>query len=95
MKKISHLLSDRMNEPLDTAIWWIEYMIRNGIEGAAHLKTPAISLKWYQYLCIDIILFIFSFLLLFYIVIKLFVINHVKFKTCQNLKQQTKYKKFK
>lgn len=90
---MSHLLSERMNPPLDTAIWWIEYMIRNGIEGAAHLKTPAISLKWYQYLCIDIILYMFSFLLLFYIIIKLFVIIYVKLTTCQNLEQQ-KNKKY-
>jgi glucuronosyltransferase len=42
--------------PLDTAIFWTEYVIRNG--GAPYMRSAALDLAWYQYLLIDVIAFI-------------------------------------
>jgi glucuronosyltransferase len=42
--------------PLDTAIFWTEYVIRHG--GATHMRSAALDLAWYQYLLIDVIAFI-------------------------------------
>ncbi|XP_037532744.1 UDP-glucuronosyltransferase 2B31 [Nematolebias whitei] len=54
-KNIQHLSSlhhDQLASPLDTAIFWIEYVIRN--KGAAHLKSAGFSLPWYTYFCLDV-----------------------------------------
>lgn len=39
--------------PLDTAVYWTEYVIRH--RGAPHLKSAAVDLAWYQYLLLDVI----------------------------------------
>lgn len=38
--------------PLDTAVYWIEYVIRH--KGAPHLRSVAADLPWYQYLLLDV-----------------------------------------
>nr|XP_023024207.1 UDP-glucuronosyltransferase 1-8-like [Leptinotarsa decemlineata] len=52
-KKRSALIHDRQVKPMDLAIYWIEYVIRN--KGAPHLKVASLNLTWYQYLLLDII----------------------------------------
>lgn len=42
--------------PLETAIFWIEYVSRH--KGASHLRPVAYSLPWYSYFCLDVVLFI-------------------------------------
>jgi len=42
--------------PLNTAIFWTEYVIRHG--GAPHMRSAALDLAWYQYLLIDVIAFL-------------------------------------
>ncbi len=42
--------------PLDTAVYWTEYVIRH--KGAPHLKSAAVELSWYQYLLLDVIAFL-------------------------------------
>jgi glucuronosyltransferase len=42
--------------PLNTAIFWTEYVIRHG--GAPHMRSAALDLAWYQYLLIDVIAFV-------------------------------------
>jgi len=56
--------------PLDTAVYWTEYVIRH--KGAAHLKTVAVDMPWYQYLLLDVLAFLVvvlaaSLLLLYYV----------------------------
>lgn len=46
---------------MDTAIFWIEYVIRNG---ANALKSPALDIPWWQLALIDINAFIFLSILL-------------------------------
>ncbi|KAL4713974.1 hypothetical protein ACJJTC_005605 [Scirpophaga incertulas] len=51
-KEISRIFKDRPMTPLDTAIYWIEYVIRN--KGAVYMKNPALDMSWIEYFMIDI-----------------------------------------
>lgn len=52
-QKISQLFRDNPVDPMENAMYWIEYVIRT--KGAKHLKSAAIKLNWFQYLCFDVI----------------------------------------
>lgn len=65
-KRMSTIFHDRPMSALDTAVYWVEYVIRH--KGAHHLRSEAVKLTWYQYLLLDVILFfIVISLLLIYI----------------------------
>ncbi|XP_066262271.1 UDP-glycosyltransferase UGT5-like isoform X2 [Euwallacea similis] len=55
-KTISRIYHDRPMKPLETAIYWIEYVIRN--KGADHLKVASIKLPWYKLYMVDVFLFV-------------------------------------
>lgn len=55
-KQLSERYRDRPMSPLDTAIYWIEYVIRH--KGAPHLRTAAVDMPLYQYLLLDVIAFL-------------------------------------
>ena len=59
MERIHNLYVDRQQKPVESAIWWIEYVCRHG--GAeilqSHLTEEA---PWYEYHHIDILLFIIT-----------------------------------
>ncbi|XP_063921673.1 UDP-glycosyltransferase UGT5-like [Zophobas morio] len=52
-KARSKYFHDRVRKPMETAIYWIEYVIRH--RGAAHLRVAGIDLPWYQYILLDIV----------------------------------------
>ncbi|KAM9827664.1 UDP glucuronosyltransferase 5 family, polypeptide G1 [Neosynchiropus ocellatus] len=52
IQRMSKLHRDHAVPPMDTAIFWIEYVIRN--QGAAHLRPEAFNLTWYSYYCLDV-----------------------------------------
>ncbi|KAL3282882.1 hypothetical protein HHI36_006040 [Cryptolaemus montrouzieri] len=52
-KILSEQFKDRPVPPLETAIYWVEYVIRH--KGAPQLRSPANALNWYQYLLLDVI----------------------------------------
>ncbi|KAJ8928778.1 hypothetical protein NQ314_018636 [Rhamnusium bicolor] len=56
VKKRSAFLRDRPVKPLDLAIYWTEFVIRHS--GAPHLRVAALDLSWYQYLLLDVLLFV-------------------------------------
>ncbi|XP_039996204.1 UDP glucuronosyltransferase 5 family, polypeptide G1 [Xiphias gladius] len=58
IQHLSQLHRDKPMSPMDTAIFWIEYVIRN--KGAAHLKSAGFSLPWYSYFCLDVALLIMA-----------------------------------
>lgn len=66
VKKEALLFRDRPQHPLDTAIFWVEYVIRH--KGAKHMQSPAAYLPWYQYHSVDVIAF---YLIVFWIVFQL------------------------
>lgn len=39
--------------PIDTSLWWIEYILKNGGEST---KSPATNLSWFVYHSIDVML---------------------------------------
>ncbi|XP_069682305.1 UDP-glycosyltransferase UGT5-like isoform X1 [Periplaneta americana] len=56
-KQVKKAFRDRPVSPLDTAIYWTEYVIRHG--GAPHLRSAAVDLQWYQYLLLDVLAVLF------------------------------------
>lgn len=71
MKRRSKIMHDRRNEPIDDADYWIQYVIRHN--GAPHLRVAGLELPWYQYLSLDVYLFIFVVILLVLYVSHVFV----------------------
>lgn len=68
-KKMSARFLDRPQNALDTAIYWIEYIVRNGGDA---LRSPAVDMAWYQVQLLDVYLFVLSIVALaIYIVIRL------------------------
>ncbi|KAK9891159.1 hypothetical protein WA026_013476 [Henosepilachna vigintioctopunctata] len=72
VEKLSFLLKDQPLPPMDTAVFWVEHVIRH--KGGFHLKNYGIRLPWYQYYMVDVIFFltsiIFSILAFTYIIIR-------------------------
>ncbi|XP_034563425.1 UDP-glucuronosyltransferase 1-2-like [Notolabrus celidotus] len=62
MKRLSSLHRDTPMPPLDTAIYWIEYVIRN--KGASHLRTESYKMPWYAYYSLDVMGFLVAILLI-------------------------------
>nr|XP_014353911.1 PREDICTED: UDP-glucuronosyltransferase 2A1-like [Latimeria chalumnae] len=56
--KLSRIHHDQPLKPLDTAVFWIEFVMRH--KGAKHLRPAAHSLTWYQYHCLDVIAFLLT-----------------------------------
>ncbi|XP_047447584.1 UDP-glucuronosyltransferase 2A1-like [Mugil cephalus] len=61
--RLSRIHHDRPLPPLDEAVFWIEYVIRN--KGAKHLRVQAHELTWYQYHSLDVLGFLLAVVLLF------------------------------
>lgn len=86
---VSSKFKDRPNSPLDTAVFWVEYVIRH--KGAPELRSVAVQLSWYQYYLLDVITVIlgtilFSLYLVYLIISKLvnFVIRKKQAKVKKN-----------
>ncbi|XP_034413671.1 UDP glucuronosyltransferase 5 family, polypeptide G1 [Cyclopterus lumpus] len=58
IQRLSQLHRDRPMSPMDTAVFWIEYVIRN--KGAAHLQSAGFNLPWYSYFCLDVAILIMA-----------------------------------
>lgn len=52
-KEVSRLFQDNLNHPMEEALYWIEYVIRNN--GAKHLKSKAVDMPFYEYFMLDIL----------------------------------------
>ncbi|XP_051165052.1 UDP-glucosyltransferase 2-like isoform X3 [Leptopilina boulardi] len=65
-KRESQLFRDRPMNATDTAVFWIEYIIRNG---ANSLRSPSMDMPWWKAELVDVYLFFFiSILLISYII---------------------------
>ncbi|XP_046966266.1 UDP-glycosyltransferase UGT5-like [Vanessa cardui] len=89
VKEISQAFKDRPMTALDTAMFWIEYIIRN--KGADYMKNPARNMSWVAYTMIDVYASILIFLIIV-IVISVKVIRAIFNVFCVN-KIQGKNKK--
>lgn len=67
--ELSERFRDRPMSALDSAMFWIEYVIRH--KGAKHMKSPAIELSWIAYSMLDVFAFILvGILLIAYVLYK-------------------------
>ncbi|XP_028044496.1 uncharacterized protein LOC113557729 [Rhopalosiphum maidis] len=77
---------DRPMTPQQSVVYWTEYVIRH--KGAPHLKSHALNLTWYQYLLLDVIGVVFTFVfLVIYLVCK--VLKCIRYYTFKNDKVKT------
>lgn len=53
IQKTSRIFCDRPMSAMDTAMYWIEYVIRH--KGAPLIRSSALDLPWYKYYLLDII----------------------------------------
>ncbi|RZF34520.1 hypothetical protein LSTR_LSTR011762 [Laodelphax striatellus] len=58
MMTLSKITNDKPMPAVETAVWWIEYVLRHN--GAPHLRPASIGLTWYQYYSLDVIAFILA-----------------------------------
>uniref|UniRef100_A0A1B6DPF5 UDP-glucuronosyltransferase n=2 Tax=Clastoptera arizonana TaxID=38151 RepID=A0A1B6DPF5_9HEMI len=84
--KVSEIYHDRPQSPLDTAVYWTEYVIRH--KGAHHLRTAAVDLPWYQYLLLDVIFVLL--LCCITVVVIIFYVVKLIYKTLCETKQKQK-----
>ncbi|KAM8895424.1 UDP-glucuronosyltransferase 2A2-like isoform 1-T2 [Spinachia spinachia] len=56
MQRLSRLHRDQPMKPLDSALFWIEFVMRH--KGAAHLRTESYKMPWYSYHSVDVFLFL-------------------------------------
>lgn len=68
--ELSSRFRDRPMKPIDTAIYWIEYVIRH--KGADFMKNPALKISWVAYNMLDV--YGFMLLMLFLIIYVLYKI---------------------
>lgn len=61
MMRLSALHRDKPMHPLETALYWIEFVIRN--KGASHLRTESYKMPWYVYHSVDVTCFLIAVLL--------------------------------
>ncbi|MBN3280781.1 UDB20 glucuronosyltransferase, partial [Polyodon spathula] len=67
MKRLSRLQHDQPVKPMDSALFWIEYVIRN--KGAAQLRTESYRMPWYSYYCVDVIVVLLAAVFMFFIAV--------------------------
>ncbi|XP_028269791.1 UDP-glucuronosyltransferase 2A1-like [Parambassis ranga] len=65
--RLSSIHHDRPLSPLDEAVFWLEFTMRN--KGAKNLRVAAHELTWYQYHSLDVLAFLFAVILLFMLII--------------------------
>ncbi|KAK9952414.1 hypothetical protein ABG768_018254 [Culter alburnus] len=63
MQRLSRLHHDQPMKPLDRAVFWIEFVMRN--KGAPHLRTQSFRMSLIEYHCIDVILTLMATVLIF------------------------------
>ncbi|XP_036951299.1 UDP-glucuronosyltransferase 2C1-like isoform X2 [Acanthopagrus latus] len=56
MQRLSRLHRDTPMKPIDSALFWIEFVMRH--KGAAHLRPASYRLPWYSYHSVDVVLFL-------------------------------------
>ncbi|XP_026761867.2 UDP-glycosyltransferase UGT5-like [Galleria mellonella] len=76
-REVSARFKDRPMSAIDTAMFWIEYVLRN--KGAPYMKTPGLKLNWFAHHMLDVYAFIFTLFIALIFVIKI-IISTILFK---------------
>ena len=61
MAELSRRFKDRPIEPVETAMWWTEYVLRHG--DTSHLRPKSIYQSWYTTRLLDVYGFILGLVL--------------------------------
>uniref|UniRef100_A0A667YF54 UDP-glucuronosyltransferase n=1 Tax=Myripristis murdjan TaxID=586833 RepID=A0A667YF54_9TELE len=77
--RLSRIHHDRPIKPLDEAVFWVEFTMRN--KGAKHLRVQTHELTWYQYHSLDVFAFLLAVTLFITRCYKDYFAHHLK-KTC-------------
>ncbi|XP_041671585.1 UDP-glucuronosyltransferase 1-2-like [Cheilinus undulatus] len=85
MKRLSSLHRDTPMHPLDTAIYWIEFVMRH--KGASHLRTESYKMPWYAYHSVDVICFFLASMLML-IAAVVGTIRFLCFRLCRRRKSK-------
>ncbi|EFA10102.2 UDP-glucuronosyltransferase 2C1-like Protein [Tribolium castaneum] len=91
VKQRSKLMHDQPLTPVETAIYWVEHVIRH--KGAPHLRSSGVDLKWYQREMIDVGVFLIVVTCLVLTVTLVIITKMLKFVFCKNKKDVSKKKK--
>lgn len=87
----SRIFQDRPMKPVDTAIWWIEYVLRHN--GTSYLMPISVKQTWYQRRLLDIWFTIFTAITLVvtsvFVVIYLIVSKSKKSATAGSIRNGT------
>ena len=68
IQRASTIFRNPQMAPQERATWWIEHVLQYG---GAHLRAHALDMPWYQYLMLDILLFVLvNLLIVFFFVCK-------------------------
>lgn len=90
VKQLGDRIRDTPMPPVQTAVWWIEYAIRN--RGAEHLKYKGAHVPFIEYYLIDVIfVHIAALVLVIYLIKKLFKVlltNNSKKTSTNKMKKQ-------
>ncbi|XKL67571.1 hypothetical protein PGB90_003062 [Kerria lacca] len=87
MKKFSKIFKDRPMSPLDTALYWTEYVLRH--DGAPHMRSEIANIPLHQYLLLDVIAtVVLSFLFLIYVFYWISINIFTYFKNVETKKKQ-------
>lgn len=74
-------MQDEMVQPLEKAVWWVEYLIRHKDEDLSHLKGA--KTEFYKYFLLDIIGFLIAcFAVVVFVIVKVisFLISSIRSK---------------
>ena len=53
---IARLYKDREKSPVEKAVWWVEFVARNGMEAGKLLKPITSEVPWYTFHHLDLLL---------------------------------------
>ncbi|XP_017087037.2 UDP-glycosyltransferase UGT5-like [Drosophila bipectinata] len=84
IKKASKIFRDRPLSAMDTAMYWINYVIEH--RGAPHLVSVGVELPWYQFYLLDVIGLALAVTLL--PILALFFACRIIFKSPRNINKQ-------
>ncbi|XP_052387849.1 UDP-glucuronosyltransferase 2A2-like isoform X1 [Carassius gibelio] len=85
MQRLSHLHRDTPVKPLDSALFWIEFVMRH--KGAAHLRSVSYKLPWYSYYSVDVAVTLFAVVLI--ITLSIFLAVRYLCVKCCSIKRKT------
>lgn len=75
MKRLSALFQDQPESPLERAVWWVEWVLRN--PDSEMLQSSAVNLHWFVKYSYDVVLFLVALVLSLVFVI-LLIVKHLR-----------------